>query len=131
VNFSYYTLDHTGPITIFAQTSAENLKPLQDAIFKELKDMERPDYFTDEQLENAKTILAINEKYGREEPSEFVHTVGFWWAVAGLDYYLNYVENLRGVTTEDIQRFLKTYVLEKPYIMGVLVSPEQREELGL
>jgi len=93
--------------------------------------MTDPDYFTDEQLENAKTILAINEQYARERASQFVHTVGFWWAVAGLDYYMNYIENLNKVTREDIIKYLKSYVMDKNYVLGVLASPEHAEKIEL
>jgi zinc protease len=130
-NFGYYTLNHTGPITLFAQTSAENYEACKLAVFKELNNMLAEDYFTDEQLKNAKTILAIDEQYGRERPTQFAHTVGFWWAVASLDYYLNYIDNLNKVTRKDINDYLKSYVIDKPRIMGVLTSPEQKDKLGL
>jgi zinc protease len=130
-NFGYYTLNHTGPITLFAQTSPENFDACQKALFEELERMTDPDYFTDEQLENAKTILAINEQYARERASQFVHTVGFWWAVAGLDYYMNYIENLNKVTREDIINYLKTYVVDQNYVLGVLASPEHSEKIDL
>jgi zinc protease len=130
-NFGYYTLNHTGPITAFAQTSPENYEKLLKAFFAELDAMAKPGYFTEEQLQNAKTILALDEQYGRERASQYVHTVGFWWAVAGLDYYLNYVENLNKVTEKDIQKYMNDYVLGKNYVMGVLVSPDQRNKLGL
>ncbi len=129
--FNYNTLAHTGPITLFAQAPADKYKQLVPAIQKELHDMGSPDYFTDDQLTNAKTILAIDEQYGRERPSQFVHTVGYWWAIAGLDYYLNYVDNLNKVTRKDIADYLNSYVNGKPYIMGTLVSPQDRKTLGL
>jgi len=131
VNFSYYTLNHTGPITLFAQTTPEKFDACQKALFEELEKMTDPNYFTDEQLENAKTILATNEQYARETASQFVHTVGFWWAVAGLDYYLNYIENLNKVTREDIKNYLETYVVNKNYVLGVLTSPENAEKVSL
>jgi zinc protease len=130
-SFGYYTLNHKGPITLFAQTSPDKYQDLQQAIYKELEQMTADDYFTDDQLENAKTILAIDEQYAREKPSEFAHTVGFWWAVAGLDYYYNYIENLNKVTREDIKRYLNTYVIDQPHVTGVLVAPDQRAKLGL
>jgi zinc protease len=131
VNFGYYTLNHTGPITLFAQTTPEKFDACQKALFEELEKMTDPNYFTDEQLENAKTILATNEQYARETASQFVHTVGFWWAVAGLDYYLNYIENLNKVTREDIKNYLETYVVNKNYVLGVLTSPENAEKVSL
>ena len=131
VGFSYYTLNHTGPINLFAQTSTEKFDACQKAIFEELDKMTDPNYFTDEQLENAKTILATNEQYSRERASQFVHTVGFWWAVAGLDYYMNYIDNLKKVTREDIKNYLETYVVNKNHVLGVLVSPDQAEKVEL
>ena len=131
VNFGYYTLNHTGPITLFAQTSPEKYQDFMKAVDKELQMMTSDDYFTDEQLKNAKTILAIDEEYGREKPSQYAHSVGFWWAVAGLDYYMNYVDNLDKVSREDIKNYLNTYVLGKKHVTGVLVAPDQRAKLGL
>jgi zinc protease len=131
VSFGYYTLNHTGPISLIAQTSGDKFGEFQTAVFNELNNMLKDDYFTDEQLENAKTILAINEQYGRQQPTQFVHTVGFWWAVAGLDYYLNYVDNLKKVTRKDIQDYLRKYVINQPYVMGVLTSPEEKEKVEL
>ncbi len=92
-DLNYQTLAHTGPITVNAQTSAEKYKSFLEAVRKELNAMGSPDYFSDDQLTNAKTILATKKNTRRERPSQFAHTVGFWWAIAGLDYYLNYVEN--------------------------------------
>jgi zinc protease len=130
-SFGYYTLNHTGPISLIAQTSGDKFDAFQKAVFNEFNEMLKDNYFTDEQLENAKTILAINEQYGRQQPTQFVHTVGFWWAVTGLDYYLNYIDNLKKVTRKDIQDYLKKYVIDKKYVMGVLTSPEEKEKVEL
>jgi zinc protease len=131
VSFGYYTLNHTGPITLFAQTTPDKFDACQTAIFEELERMSNPDYFTDEQLENAKTILTINEQYSRERATQFCHTVGFWWAVAGLDYYMSYIDNLNKATRDDIAFYLNNYVNEKPYVLGVLTSPENAEKIDL
>ena len=130
VSLGYQTLAHTGPIVVNAQTSAEKYKSFLAALRKELESMGSPDYFSDDQLTNAKTILATDEEYARERPSQFAHTVGFWWAVAGLDYYLHYVDNSAKVTRKDISEFLSTYVIGKPYIMGTLLSADDRKTLG-
>jgi zinc protease len=114
-----------------AQTSAEKYEAAVKAIFAQIQQFTDPDYYTDEQLANAKHQLEINETYGQERPSTFAHTVGFWWSVAGLDYYLNYVDNLRQVSREDINAYVRRYIQNAPYIMGVLISPEDRKRLGL
>lgn len=128
---SYYTQAHTGPISIAAQVPAANIDDALRAMLLEVHKLGNPEYFSDAQLQNAKTILEVQETYGREKISSFAHTVSFWWATAGLDYYLNYVDNLNAVTREDIANYVRTYILDKPYVMGVLLSPEQKKELGL
>jgi len=131
VNLAYQTENHTGPITLFAQTTTDRYAKCVKAITDEIAKMTGAGYFTDEQLANAKTILAIDEQYGRERPSQYCHTVGYWWASAGLDYYLSYVDNLKKVSRQGIAEYLNTYVIGKPHIMGVLVSGQDRKKLGL
>jgi zinc protease len=86
-------------------------------------------YFTDEQLETAKRLLAIADARSREKTSEFIHTVTFWWASASIDYYTNYVENLKKVTRADIQKYIAQYVKEKPRAIGILTTKEARPAL--
>lgn len=130
VGLNYYTLDHTGPITVQAQTTADRFQEAEKALFGEIGKIASPDYYTDEQLENAKTRLELNEMYNQERPSTFVHTVGFWWAVTnGLDYYLSYVDNLRKVTRKDISDYAQRYIQNAPYVKGVLLSPADRKKI--
>jgi zinc protease len=125
---NYYSLDHTGPITIQAQTTADKYADAEKALFDEIGKLTSSDYFTDEQLANAKTQLELNELYSQERPSNYVHTVGFWWALTnGLDYYLNYVDNLRKVTREDINAYVTKYIQNAPHVKGILISPEDRK----
>ncbi|MEO1273488.1 MAG: hypothetical protein AAFX99_35840, partial [Myxococcota bacterium] len=89
------------------------------------------DYFTDAQVETAKTLLAVSNLYDREKTSSFAHTVSFWWAVAGLDYYLGYIDNLKKVTRQDMARYVKRYILGKPYVMAIMINPETQKAIGL
>jgi zinc protease len=130
VGLNYQTLNHTGPIQVTAQCTPDKYRDAEQAIFKELKAIADPAYFTDEQLATAKTQLERSELYSQERPSSFVHTVGYWWAVTGsLDYYLHYVENLRKVTRDDIAAYVKKYIAGAPYVKGVLLSPEARKKI--
>ncbi len=130
VGLNYYSLDHTGPITLQAQTTADKYKAAEKAVFDEIANLTKPDYYTDEQLDNAKKQLEISELYSRETPSNYIHTVGFWWAVMnGLDYYLNYIENLRKVTRQDINDYVTKYIQNKYYVKGILISPDDRKKV--
>lgn len=128
---SYYTQRFTGPISVSAQIPPEKLAEAIPAIMAELQKITGPDYFTDEQLESAKTILAIEDLYDREKLSSFTHTVSFWWATAELDYYYDYISDLKSVTREDINRYMERYVLGEPYVAGVVLSPEAKKEYGM
>ena len=129
-NISYQTLEYTGPIRIVAQMSADKYADAERAIFDEMKKLADADYYTDEQLVTAKDKLERNELYSQERPSSFVHTVGYWWAVArGLEYYLHYVDNLRKVTREDIKSYVDKYIQGAPYVKGILVSPGDKNKV--
>ncbi|MBN2029255.1 insulinase family protein [bacterium] len=130
-DLGYYTLDHTGPITIFLQTTADKFEEAIKVLFSGIDQLTDPDYITDEQIEYAKTQLEIGEMYAQESPSQFVSTLGFWWAVSGsLDYYLNYVDNLKKVTREDLNNYVRKYIQNQPYVMGILLSPDDGKTLS-
>ena len=129
--FSYYTQMHVGPITIQAQTTPDKALALHRAILAEVEKFDEPDYLTVDELESAKVQVTIGQIYGREQPSTFAHTVGFWWAVAGLDYYLGYVDGMRAVTQDDIGEFARTYMIGKPHVTGVLIDAASRAAIEL
>jgi hypothetical protein len=114
-----------------AQTTPEKFKDALKAINGEFSRFDAPDYFTDQELEYAKTLLDVNELYDREKPSQYAHTVSFWWASSGLDYYATYVENLRKVTREDIVRYVRKYIKNKPRIVSTLLSEDDQKRVGL
>jgi zinc protease len=130
-NVGYYTLNHTGPISVSLVARPGKLEEATKALKAEMKKFDDPDYFTDEQIQTAKTLLAVDHVYGREKTSSYAHNVSFWWAVAGLDYYINYVDNLQKVSRDDLKRYVSTYILGKPYVMGVLISQENQQLIGL
>ena len=128
VGFSYYTLAHTGPITAFAQTTPDKVLEARKAIMEEIAKMADENYVTPQELAAAQRQLGIQALYQREQSSEYAHTVGFWWAVAGLDYYRNYVPNMQKVTRADMANFVKKYVIGKPHVTGLLASPQARAQ---
>jgi len=130
-SLGYLTQKNVGPIQFMAQTTPEKLKDALKAVNAEFSKFDTPDYFTDQELEYAKTLLDVSEIYDREKPSNYAHTVSFWWASSGLDYYANYVENLRKVTREDITRYVRKYIKNKPRIVSTLLSEDDQKRVGL
>jgi zinc protease len=124
--FTYYTQRNVGPITAVLVTDPDKAKAAVKAFYAEVAQFDKLDYFTDQELENAKTLLEANDLFSREKPSEYAHTLSFWWSSTGIDYFRDYHKNLRAITREDINKYLKTYILGKNHVGLALISPEQQ-----
>ena len=127
----YYTQRNVGPINLLMITRPENAKKLLAATYTEIGQFTSPDYFTDEELESAKTILESNDLFDREKASEYAHTLGFWWSSTGVEYFRNYHAKLRAVTRADINRYVKTYIQGKNHVSLALASPEAKKRASL
>jgi zinc protease len=131
VGVNYYTLNHTGPITISGQTSPEQLRAAVAALYREIAKFNTPGYITAEELEAVKAHRAVTSAFDRERASGFAHTLGFWWSVASLEYYMGYVDKMAQQTLDDLRSYAGRYILGKPHIAGVLIAPEARRTLNL
>jgi zinc protease len=129
VGVSYQTCKYVGPILIFAVPHPEKVKEVVDKLEDHVNQWDDDKYFTDEQLETAKTLISIDDAHAREKTSEFIHTVSYWWASASIDYYTNYVENIKKVTREDIKQYVTKYIKGKPHATGILTTAEGRPAL--
>ena len=128
---NYYTLSHVGPITLSAQTTPEKVLDARRAIMAEIDRMTDSNYVSQQELEAAQKELGIQALYEREQSTEWAHTVGFWWATGGLDYYRNYVPNMQKITRSDLAAYARKYIVGKPYIIGAMESPEAQKKTGL
>ena len=81
-------------------------------------------YFTDEELANAKNLLEAENLFRREKLSDYTHELGFWWSSTGIEYFRGYYKNLRAVSRNEINRYVRTYVQGKPHIGVALLSAE-------
>ncbi len=131
VNFGYYTQRNVGPIQLVMTTQPEKAKAAMKAVYQEIGAFAQPDYFTDEELESAKTILETNDLFEREKATEYAHTLGFWWSSTGIEYFRSYHAKLRAVTRADINRYIKTYIQGKNHIALALVSANGKKQAGL
>ena len=128
---NYWTLNHTGPITISGQTSPEQLRDALAALYGEIVKFDTPDYFASDELEAVKAHRAVTSAFDRERSSGFAHTLGFWWSVASLEYYMGYVDYMAQQTIGDLRAYARRYIVSKPHITGVLIAPESRQSLKL
>jgi zinc protease len=125
-NIGYYTQRNVGPIQAVMSTTPDKAKASLKALYSEIAQFDKPNYFTDAELENAKTLLEADDLFSREKLSEYGRTLSFWWSTTGIDYFRGYHKNLRAVTRADINKYVKTYIQNKPHIGLALISPEQQ-----
>ncbi len=131
VGIGYYTQRNVGPISIIAQTTPDKAHAAIKAIYNEVAHFDDKDYFTDDQLESAKALLEADDLYLREKLSEYAHTLSFWWASTGLQYFRGYLGRLRASSREDISRYVTTYIQGKPHVALALLSATAQEKVKL
>jgi len=131
IGVNYYTLNQVGPITISGQTTPDRLKEAIAALQKEVEHLADPGYITPEQLAATKAERAVSTAFGFDRPSDHAHTIGFWWSVSGLEYYMGYVDNMAAQTLDDVRAYAKKYIVGKPMVVGLLLPPGAKSQLGL
>ena len=127
-DIGYYTQRNIGPIILTLVTTPDKAKAALKAAYAEVAQFDKPDYFTDEELQNAKTLLEARDLFEREKLSEYAHTLGFWWSSTGIDYFRGYYKNLRAVSRADTNAYVKTYIQGKPHIGIALISTDAQAQ---
>ncbi len=128
---NYYTQRNVGPITVLLVTTPDKAKAALAEVYKQIEQFDKPDYFTDEELESAKTILESRDLFEREKLSDYAHTLSFWWSSTGIEYFRGYHRALRATTRGEINKYINTYIQGKPHVGIALLSPDAKAESGL
>jgi len=131
VDLSYYTQRNVGPIALIAQTTPDKARAAIKAMYDEVSHFNDKDYYTDEQLESAKALLESDDLYSREKLSDYTHTLSFWWASTGLEYFRGYLPRLRSTSRADISRYITTYIQGKPHVGLALMSNEAQAKVKI
>jgi zinc protease len=131
VDVHYYTQRNVGPIRITLITSPDKAKAAVAALYGEISHFNDANYFTDEELANAKTLVEARDLFQREKLSEYSHILGFWWSSTGTEYYRSYYDNLRAIGRSDIKKYISTYILGKPHIGLAMLSPGAQKASNL
>ena len=82
-------------------------------------------------METAKGLLEAEDLFDREKVSDYTHTISFWWASTGIDYFRGYLGNLRRTSRADISRYVTTYIQGRPHVGLALMSEESLKQSQL
>lgn len=124
VNVNYTTAKYIGPVSIQVLPNPNKIKECYTALMNEISMWDNPDYYTDDQLTNAKAILLRNDEYAKEKPSSLPSQASFMWCSTSLNYYTDNTDDYQKVTRADIKKYLETYITGKPFIGGLIINPD-------
>ena len=128
---NYYTLNQIGPITISGEVAPDKLRAALAALDHELREVVKPGYITKEAVDGVKRtrIVGIDGEpraaVGLRAPTRIL--VGR----DGMDYFFGYVDTMAKQTPEDLRPYASRYIVGKPHVTGVVLSPETRRTLKL
>ncbi len=126
VGVNYYSLAHVGPISISGVTSPERLHDALLALRDEIGRLGDTARFSSEALEAVQKSRRVSTAFGLERSTDFAHTVAFWWSVAGLPYYYDYVDRMAAQSVRDVARYGEQYLVHGPKVVGLLVPDGMR-----
>jgi zinc protease len=124
----YQTAKHTGAIGVTVLPNPQKLKECYAEVMNQINLWANDDYFTDEQLNVAKQVMRRNFVRQQEKPSTLGMQSSYFWCSTSIDYFTDYESNLQKVTKGDIQKFVKTYIKDKPFIAGMIINPNMNKE---
>ena len=127
----YATLVHRGPISFVGTTTVERLPAALTILSGELAFMRGgDDYFDPRALATAAKRRRVAQSFEREEGVTLAHSLAYAWAVTGLPYQATYVDSLATRRPADLTRFVSRYVIDKPFVIGVLTPPNTRAQVA-
>jgi zinc protease len=129
VSFGYTTCKYVGPIDMFVNPNPNKLKECYAEIMNQISHFADPNYFTDEQLNDAKAILVRNSIQRKEKPSSLPSQASYQWCSTSLNFYTDLDNNYQKVTREDIIRYINKYIAGKPMVAGLIIKPELSKQL--
>jgi zinc protease len=130
VSFSYSTCKYVGPIDMFVVPNPNKIKECYAELINQLSHFTDADYFSDEQLGDAKAILLRNSIHNREKPSSLPGQVSYDWCSTSLNFYTDLDDNYQKVTRQDIIRYINQYIAQKPMIAGLIIDPELNKQVN-
>lgn len=111
---------NTADIGFYLDAQPEKARTALATLRAELAAMAKPGYFTQEEIQVGKEIIANRSLFERENFHRFTTgTTAQWWSKASLEYYLNFAPNVQKLTEAEITRFAQRYIAGQPFVLGI------------
>jgi zinc protease len=130
VGIGYIRSKYPGAIDLSITPNPNKVKECYAELMHQLSMWSNPDYYTDDELATAKATLMRDDLHQKEKPSSLHSLVSYEWCSTSLNYYTDLVDNYQKVTRDDIKHYLETYIINKPYVAGMIISPDQNKTVN-
>lgn len=101
-----------------------NTEKIEKAIFDEIKSIQKYGV-TDEELVTAKKMIEQDTYYSRESTSNIAKELGYTATLTGdTDFYSNYLDNIKKVTSKDIQAAAAKYLSVNKSAVSIILPKE-------
>lgn len=121
LSISLATVNDVGAISVRGKTTEARA---QEALIALATALDQPDLLTSQVTEDDLVIgkhrRALAAAMQIERVPALATALGFWWAAAGVDYYLTYAERMAAQSLADLQRVAVRYLAHQPRVIGVL-----------
>jgi zinc protease len=119
VSASFSTQADPGLFTIYAVSDPEAQARAEEAILAEITAI-GSEGITEEELRRAKTLLEAEVVIGIHTSRGAASTLGYYAAIADVDFALTYLDRMRQVTREDVQRAAQRFLDPQRYAVAVI-----------
>jgi len=124
VSVSHEITRYVGSVEIDVVPNPNKLKECYTELMHQVSIWDSPDYFTDEQLADAKAIMLRQDIRSKEKPSRLNSQVSDAWASTSFNFYTDKTDDYQKVTRADIKTYLDNYVIGKPLVGGLIIAPD-------
>jgi zinc protease len=114
IGASFYAQRSAGTITVTARADAERQGKFEDALVAELERL-RTGGVTDAELTRARTNVESGYAFGHETAEGAAYSYGLAETVWTLDFELTYLDEIRGVTREQVEGAARRYLRPDRY----------------
>jgi zinc protease len=128
----YSNARNVGDFTFNLDADPDKARQALTVLKQEIEAMGRPGYFSAEEIQTAKQIIADRSLFEQDNPFYFtIGTTAGWWSMASLDYYLNFPANVQKVTEADITNFINHYLAGRPFVLGIGAGKQTLNQLNV
>ncbi|GBF23140.1 hypothetical protein tpqmel_0544 [Candidatus Gastranaerophilus sp. (ex Termes propinquus)] len=110
-----------GIITVSSTFDPENIKRVEEAIFKELE-LVKKGGIVEADVKKAQNMIETSTYYSRESISNISNEMGYFALYSGgVSYYDNYLQNIKKVTLKDVLRVANKYLDPKNFAVSTVL----------